>query len=68
LNALVDFRVLWLAGLNADANEALVIEREIISKEKGKAEYMAKLVATFKAIDTKNEGLIDESEFKDFIN
>ena len=67
LTMLCTKRLAWRASLSAEDTDKLNGEKAAWSAEETKAERMAEFGATFQAADTNADGLLDRTEFEDFM-
>ena len=67
-DAVVDLRVTWYKSLSAEENAKLDAEKACMSDEAQRNERMAELTATFAAADVNQDGVLDLTEFNDFLD
>ena len=68
LTTICTTRLAWHSALSADDQAKVVADKQgAMADETIKAERMAEMVATFQAADTNQDGLLDKTEFSDFM-
>ena len=68
LDAIVNKRLEWFNALSAEQQAAARADRQAATTDETvKAERMAEMMATFQAADTNQDGLLDKTEFADFM-
>ena len=65
---IVDMRVTWYKSLSAEDTAKINAERAAYGDEAKRNERMAELTATFGAADVNQDGVLDLTEFNDFLS
>ena len=67
VTAIAQFRLDWMNSLSEEDKTKLEEEKANWANEEFKAERMAEMNATFQAADTNADGVLDATEFEDFM-